>query len=113
MSMLSYVLFALLVTEMAELLVAAGMGVRDFHGLRVVFLANLMTNPLISGLYLTGRIFIGPKLQLTLLAAEILVWIAEAVVYKICIIEKSHPFFLSAAANAASVVCGVWIGRWS
>lgn len=109
--MLSYVLFALLVTEITELFVAAGMGIRSFYGLRVVFLANLMTNPLISGLYLTGRIFLGPKLRLFLFVAELVVWLAEAAVYKICT-EESHPLLVSAAANLISVAVGVWIGGW-
>lgn len=110
--MLRYVLLALVVTEAAELLMAAILGIRRFYDLRMVFLVNLMTNPLISVLYITSRIFLGQQKNGILFAAEIVVWAAEAVVYKHCIEEKCSPAVLSAAANLASVLAGYLVGMW-
>lgn len=109
--MFSYVLLALFVTEAAELLTAAVMGIRKVYDLRVVFLVNMMTNPLISALYLIGGVFTGQKLKYLLFAAEILVWISEGWVYKKCLEEKSFPLLLSGAANLMSLLCGYLVGR--
>ena len=76
--MLEYVLLALAVTVTVELLTAAAMGIRSFYDLRLVFLVNLMTNPVVSAIYLTAGIFVGQKLIYLLAAVEILVWILEA-----------------------------------
>jgi len=106
-----YVLLALLVTEISELMTAALMRMREFYELRLVFLVNLMTNPLISVLYLTGGIFLGPALKWYLIAAELAVWLIEAAVYRICI-EKRRSFLLfSAVANIASVLAGLIVGK--
>lgn len=60
--MIEYILLSLAVTVAAELLTAMIMGIRSFYDLRLVFLVNLMTNPLVSAVYLTAGIFVGPKL---------------------------------------------------
>lgn len=110
--MFRYVLLALLVTEVSELMTAVIMGIRDFYELRLVFLVNLMTNPLISVLYLAGGIFLGPALRWYLIAAELAVWLTEAAVYQICIEKKRSFLLFSAVANAVSVFAGVLAGRW-
>lgn len=110
--MFRYVLLALLVTEVSELMTAVIMGMRDFYELRLVLLVNLMTNPLISVLYLAGGIFLGPALRWYLIAAELAVWLTEAAVYQICIEKKRSFLLFSAAANAVSVFAGVLAGRW-
>lgn len=109
--MFRYVLLALLVTEVSELMTAALMGMREFYELRLVFLVNLMTNPLISVLYLAGGIFLGPALKWYLTAAELAVWLTEAAVYRICIEKKRSFLLLSAAANTASVLAGLIVGK--
>lgn len=109
--MFRYVLLALLVTEVSELMTAALMGVREFYELRLVFLVNLMTNPLISVLYLAGGIFLGPALKWYLTAAELAVWLTEAAVYRICIEKKRSFLLFSAAANTASVLAGLIVGK--
>lgn len=109
--MIKYVLTALLVTELTELLTAYLMGIRRIYDLRMVFLANLATNPLISVLYITGRLFLGRQSNGILFTAEIAVFILEAAIYKNCI-EECSPVRLSAAANAASVLAGFVIGKW-
>lgn len=105
-------LLALLVTEAAELFTAAAMGIRSFYDLRLVFLVNMLTNPLISVLYLTAGIFLGPGLNRMLFVAEICVWILEAWIYKKCIEEKCSPYRLSAAANLVSVLAGYLVGKY-
>ena len=102
--MFRYVLLALLVTEVSELMTAVIMGMRDFYELRLVLLVNLMTNPLISVLYLAGGIFLGPALRWYLIAAELAVWLTEAAVYQICI-EKSSDLYFGITFNCST---GLW-----
>lgn len=110
--MFEYVLQALLITEAAELLAAAVMGIRSFYDFRLVLLVNLMTNPLVSAIYLVGGVFLGRRLIFLLAAAELLVWILEAWVYKNCMDKKGSPFLLSAVANTASILAGYVVGKY-
>lgn len=110
--MIEYILVALAITEAAELLVAVIFRIRSFYDLRLVFLVNLMTNPLISALYLGAGILLGRKLLYLLFVAELFVWILEAWIYKKCMEEKRAPFLLSGAANLASILAGYLVGTY-
>lgn len=74
---------SLLLTEAVELAGAYAFGVRDKAGLRIVFIANLLTNPAVVLFSILVPRYVFPDCSYGALVAglELAAWLAEALIY--------------------------------
>lgn len=74
---------SLLLTEAVELAGAYAFGVRGRAGLRIVFIANLLTNPAVVLLSILVPRYVFPDCSYRALVAglELAAWLAEALIY--------------------------------
>jgi len=101
---------SLLLTECIEFLMAACMGVRNKKSFFLIFLVNLLTNPVavyaawITRMHSTGSG--GQTKEIIYLIIEILVVVIEGMIYHYNMKEKKHPFLFSLCVNAVSYGIG-------
>ena len=106
--MILSLLLSLAVTLVAEVSVALLLGFRDRCSLLVVFLVNIVTNPVVVYLlnlqYHYGVLL--PEMPLTVLL-EIGAFVTEALLYRLVFKGEGHVWRLSLILNAASYLLGV------
>lgn len=99
---------SLTVTLAAEFSVALLLGLRDRCSLLMVFLVNIVTNPVVVYLlnlqYYYGVLL--PKIPLTLLL-EIGAFVTEVLLYRLAFHGERNVWRLSLILNAASYLLGV------
>ena len=102
---------ALLVTEAAELGGALLLGVRKGRELLLIALANFLTNVALNlGLYLLLLQHTLEELRLFILAAELLVWGLEWLIYRLGgVSAKVRPWLLALILNVASYLLGLFL----
>ena len=115
----------LILTVLIELAASMLLGVRDNRKLPAIALVNVLTNVpanLLSRVVLrpealparaagiaSPRLWLAsPRFWLFFLTAELLVWLAEALLYRRLVKELPlHPLLFSLILNAASAGCGL------
>ncbi len=101
---------SLLYTECIEIMMAAGMGVRNKKSFFLVFFVNLLTNPVAVYAAWIARTYLaegaGQTKEIIYLMIEILVVLTEGMIYYYNMKEKKHPFLFSLCANAVSYGVG-------
>jgi len=102
---------ALLLTEILELLAAACFPHRNKWDFLLVFLVNILTNPLVVYLDHLFR-FRMPSVVLWIAILEFAVWLSESLIYCKCLKGKQNPFLYSLILNAASYFGGMFIGKF-
>lgn len=101
---------ALCFTIMIECAAGWIMGVRDRQGQSIIVLVNLLTNPLVVSLGAAILFFAGHEyLAPATIAMEMIVVIAEGMIYKSHLTVKMDPFTLSLVCNLSSYLIGVII----
>ncbi len=106
--------FWFLANFLVEWLVAYGLGYRDWKAARAVFLVNLFTHPLLTGLLLLNAAFGWFALNLlSFLVLEALVVASEAMLLESNLaLERQAAWKLSLVMNACSALAGLLI-FWS
>jgi len=102
-------LLALLLTEAIEVPVCLLCGMRG-KDLRIVLLANVITNPLLNALLLLGATLTDLPYAAMLAVLEPAAVIAEWLVYR-SLTDAKRPFLVSLIANAASFGAGLIITK--
>lgn len=102
---------ALLLTEILELLAAACFPQRNKWDFLLVFLVNVITNPLVVYLDYWFR-FRMPSVVLWIGALEFAVWFSESLIYRKFLTGKQNPFLYSLVLNAVSYFGGMLIGKF-
>lgn len=102
---------ALLLTEILELLAAACFPQRNKWDFLLVFLVNIVTNPLVVYLDYWFR-FRMPSVVLWIAMLEFAVWLSESLIYRKCLKENQNPFLYSLILNATSYFGGMFIGKF-
>lgn len=101
---------ALVLTEVLELLAAAFFSDRNKRDFLLVFLVNIVTNPLVVYLDYWFR-FRMPSVVIWIGALEFAVWLSESLIYRKCLTGKQNPFLYSFVLNAVSYFGGMVIGK--
>ena len=103
-------LTALGLTVVIEAALAFAFGVRTKRGQLVVFLANVITNPILNAIMTVVSFYISPAVYYyVLIPLEILVVFAEGRIYKTTLPLKMNPYVLSFLLNAGSYLIGTGI----
>lgn len=101
---------AFVLTVILEAAAAFLLGVRTGKGQLIVFLANVMTNPLLNAILTAVSFLISPDMYTVfLIPLEIAVVFIEGLVYKGIRELKRDPFFFSFLLNACSLLLGTVI----
>lgn len=104
---------ALLLTLIIECAIAWILGVRSRDGQKVVFLANLMTNPLVVSIGAGVLLFLGRNMLFPItVIMEVIVVVVEGVVYRRYLDIDRNPFFVSLACNTGSFLIGELLNRF-
>ena len=101
------IILPLIITLAAE--TAAGLiaGYRTIRQIRVIILANILTNVILNLAVFVLRLYVYYKtVNVLILVFEVLVVLAEALLYRRFLKGCRHPLVFSAAANAASFAAG-------
>lgn len=101
---------SLLLTELLELAAATCFPQRNKRDFLLVFLVNVITNPVVVYLDYWFR-FRMPSVVLWIAILEFGVWLSEAWIYRNCLTGRQNPFLYSLALNAASYFGGM-IYNW-
>ena len=98
------------VTVVVEIVVGLLLGLRDRHSLLMIFLVNVVTNPIVVFLLNVEYLYGLPlsRLSLTILL-EITAFLTEALLYRYALKGGRNPYFLALVLNAASYLMGVVI----
>lgn len=110
-SLIKGLLRSLLLTEILELAAAACFPQRNKRDFLLVFLVNVITNPVVVYLDYWFR-FRMPSVVLWIAILEFAVWLSEAWIYRKCLTGRQNPFFYSLVLNVASYFGGMvcnWI----
>lgn len=105
-SLIKGLAWSLLLTEILELAAAACFPQRNKQDFLLVFLVNLITNPVVVYLDYWFR-FRMPSVVLWIAALEFAVWLSEAWIYRKCLTGRQNPFLFSLVLNAASYFGGM------
>jgi hypothetical protein len=109
--LLKGLLRSLVVTELLELLAAACYPHhRNRHDFLLVFLVNVLTNPLAVYLDFLLR-YQMPSVVLWICLLEFAVWLTEACVYRKCLTGGHNPYLFSLLLNTASYFGGTLLNR--
>lgn len=104
---------ALLITLIIECAVAWILGVRTRDGQKVVFLANLMTNPVVVSMGAGVLLFLGRNMLFPItVIMEVIVVVVEGVVYRRYLETERDPFVISLICNAVSFFTGELLNRF-
>lgn len=106
MMLIRSLVMSLVITEILELAASACFPKRNLHDFIVVFLVNIITNPVV--VYLT--FWFGHRLMpyyLWVIMIESTVWISESLIFRKCLKEKHNPFLYSFVLNASSYFGGM------
>ena len=98
----------LALTILIECALALLLGVRSRHGLMIVLMVNVMTNPLVVSLncFLTQKYGMAGYYG-SLVVLEAAAFLAEAMIYRRDPPCSRNPFLLSALLNGCSFLAGV------
>lgn len=105
---LKTLLSSFFITMLAELTVTWLWKIREKNEWYVIFLVNLITNPVLVMIRIWGYYLLSPEvLQGMILFLEILILFLEGFLYSRRLYTCRHPYLLSAAVNAASFGTGL------
>lgn len=97
----------LLLTVLIEESMALFLGIRKGFDLLVIFFTNTLTNPAVNLTLMLLTAFTGIPRIVSIAALELLVFFAEALIYrKLLYAEKPSPFILSLILNGCSFAIG-------
>ncbi|MBQ8824046.1 MAG: hypothetical protein IJZ64_02305 [Ruminococcus sp.] len=102
--------WSLFITEILELAVSLCFSNRNRQDFLLVFLVNVITNPVVVYLDYLFR-FRMPSVVLWIAILEFAVWLSEAMIYKRCLTGRKNPFLFSLVLNATSYFGGM-ICNW-
>ncbi len=113
MSILSTLIIPYVITLFLELILAWILGIRKKRDLLTVVLVNTLTNPLLNLilLYLAAS-FPYSTYQWAVPLMELLIWMAEGLLFRKFLKKLRHPFLFSACLNAVSFFGGGLLQRW-
>lgn len=101
-------LYCLSTTVVIEGVLAFVCGVRKWKDQLIVFLVNVLTNPLLVSLgYLILFRFGRTGYDVATAVMEITVVFVEGLIYKKMLPDRKHPFLLSLLLNAGSFLIGL------
>ena len=104
------ILICLLLTIVLEAGTALIVGVRTAYGQLIVFLTNLATNPLLNCILTVVSFYISPSAYYYFLVPlELVVVVAEGLIFRHTLRLKMHPFLFSFLLNAVSYCLGTGI----
>lgn len=96
---------SLLITEILELIAAACFPRRNKRDFLLVFLVNIITNPVVVYLDFMFR-FRMPSVVMWIVFIEGAVWLTESLIFKKFLTEKHNPFLYAFVLNASSYFGG-------
>jgi len=107
-SVIISLLISLFSTEIYEVLISIMLGIREKRDIKVVILANLITNPIV--VYTANLLLIKSNyivLNTVIIIMEVLVVIGEALIYKKYLkYDKKSPWIISLINNFLSFTIG-------
>ncbi|MGN0630238.1 MAG: hypothetical protein ACI4JN_02815 [Ruminococcus sp.] len=101
---------SLFITEILEFAAAACFPQRNKRDFLLVFLVNIITNPVVVYLDFWLR-FRMPSVVMWICIAEVTVWLTESLIFRKFLTGKQNPFLYSLALNSASYFGGMIIQR--
>ena len=108
--MIFSLVLSFLVTVVMELAAALLLGLRDRRSLLVVFLVNVVTNPVVVFLLNVDFLYGLPVGRVPLTAfLEVSAVVVEALLYRLALKGERNPFFLALILNFASYGAGILI----
>ncbi len=98
---------SLMLTELLELGISVLAGIRDRKRLRIIALANLLTNPVVVMASVLIPRYCRADIPYAALVAALELWafVTEALIYRKRAVTR-HPFLFSAALNLVSFTAG-------
>lgn len=101
------------ITLAVEMIAGWLWGIRSKSGIYVIFLVNLITNPLLVTAKICCSVFLPIEtVKLLMFLAEICaVWPAEGFLYSKRLYGCRHPYLFAAAANVLSYGAGILLSR--
>ena len=109
-SLITGLVRSLLVTELLEIGAAALFPERNRRDFLLVFLVNIITNPVVVYLDFWLR-FRMPSVVMWICIAEFTVWLTESLIFRKFLTGKQNPFLYSLVLNSASYFGGMLIQR--
>lgn len=110
LSLIKGMVWSLFITELLELAIALCSSNRNRKDFLLVFLVNVITNPVVVYLDYWFR-FRMPSVVLWIVILEFSVWLSEALIYKKCLTGCQNPFLFSLVLNSTSYFGGM-IFNW-
>lgn len=108
MSFAAMIISSYLITVISETIAALFWRVKKLRDLIIILLINTITNITVNVLGILVRIYLGPSVfSMFEIAAEVLVFLSEALLFKKLLSVCSHPFLFSLTLNLASFAVGV------
>lgn len=109
-SLIKSLVCSLFVTEILELIAAACYPRRNKRDFLLVFLVNVITNPVVVYLNFWFHFRVS-SVVLWIAMLEFAVWLSEALIYRKCLIGKHNPFLFSLILNGCSYFGGMLIDK--
>lgn len=106
MALIKGMAWSLLLTEVLELAAAACFPQRNKRDFLLVFLVNVITNPVVVYLDYWFRFWM-PSVVLWIAILELAVWLSEAWIYRKCLTGRQNPFLYSLILNGTSYFGGM------
>ena len=99
-----------LITVLTETVVSLIWGFRRLRELGIILLINTVTNPLLNVLAILMNLYFPySATRICILCLEVIIFLAEALLFKAFLERCRHPWLLSLTCNAASYAAGLLI----
>ncbi len=109
-SLIKSLAYSLFITEILEAAAAACFPQRNKRDFLLVFLVNIITNPVIVYLDFWFHFKVASAV-LWIAMLEFAVWLSESLIYKKCLTGRQNPFLYSLILNAVSYFGGMFIDK--
>lgn len=97
---------SLVLTELIELTVAYLLGIRTRKSFKTLFIANIITNPLVVLIAMVVKINNFGNIRTIYTVMEFMVVIVEGYIYSKNVGDCKHPYYLSLILNTISYLLG-------